>query len=76
MERHKPTIEFHGPAATHDMPCCVDYLVNEPAVYDMSCGVFMPSWKAQQRGWRLVYANTAFKRWLLRTFFGERHDRP
>lgn len=69
MEMHKPNIEFHGPAAQHDMPCAIDYLVLEPAVLNMSKGVFEPSWAAQERGWRLIQAKSALQRWLLRTFF-------
>lgn len=71
-DRFMPTIEFHGPAATHDMPCCVDYLAGEPAVLNTNTGVFGPSWAARRRGWRLVRADTVFQRWILRTFFKDR----
>lgn len=76
-KRFSPTIEQHGPAATHDMPCCVHYHGDpKPAILDMNTGVFHPSWEARANGWRLVRANTRFKRWLVRRFLLEEHKRP
>lgn len=76
METHKPTIEVHGPVAFHDQACAVYH--NEPAsaVLDLSTGVFQPCWQAQQYGWRLVKADTWFKRLALRVAFsgGGKHD--
>lgn len=63
--RH-PDIEFVGPGvAIHNQACAV-YHHTTSAVLDCNTGVFHPSWKAQQEGWRLVHANTAWKRFLLR----------
>lgn len=50
MERFKPTIEFHGPAATHDMPCACCH--SRPAVYNLNDGVFKPCWICQET-WEL-----------------------
>jgi hypothetical protein len=49
--RLQPTIEIHGPAATHNMPCAVYHHIPELAVIDLSVGVFKPSWKAQRDQW-------------------------
>lgn len=68
METRRPNIECHGPIAEHDQACAV--LHDKPAVYDLSTGVFQPSWYAQeQMGYRLVRADTAIKRLVLRLFF-------
>jgi hypothetical protein len=64
MEPHKPTIIQHGPAATHDQ-CCAIYH-GQSAVYDLNQAVFRPSWKAQREGWQLVYADSWWKRALVR----------
>jgi len=49
----KATIETDGgPWATHNMPCCI--YKDKPAVYQLSGGVFLPSWKAQKEGYMLV----------------------
>ena len=61
------TITFHGPAAEHDMPCAV--YRDQPAVFDMNRGVFLPSWYAQRDGWHLVKAHNWWQRWLLRYGF-------
>lgn len=55
MVRHQPSIEFHGPVAIHNQACAVYWL--ESAVYEFGDGAFHPSWKAQERGWRLVHCN-------------------
>ena len=57
-----------GVGASHDKSCAVNH--RDFAIYDQSSGVFQPSWNAQKLGWRLVRANTPFKLWLLKTFFG------
>jgi hypothetical protein len=62
MEVHKPTIEFHGPAATHDQGCAVCY--TNHAVYSFGEGVFLPCWHCQENGWRL--SKPWGWRWLLR----------
>ena len=69
-----PSIEFHGPAAFHNMPCPVHHgyileneivLSEEPAV--LSNGIFQPSWKAQAEGYRIVKLPKAkWKRLLLK----------
>jgi hypothetical protein len=64
-----PTIEFHGPAATHDMPCAV--YRKKPAVLDCNTGVFHPSWSAQSDGWQLVRATSWFQRLVLKIAFSE-----
>jgi len=48
-----PTIQTDGgPWVKHNMPCAVN--LSEHAVYDLSLGVFLPSWNAQRDGWMLV----------------------
>lgn len=73
MLRHYPKIEYHGPATKHDMPCAIHF--KEPAILNTSRGVFNPSWKAQKQGWHLVYANTKFKKWVIKKLFkGNNYD--
>jgi hypothetical protein len=63
--RH-PDIEFVGPGvALHNQACAV-YHHDTSAVLDCDKGVFQPSWKAQADGWRLVHADTWWKRALVR----------
>jgi len=50
VNTHKPTIEFHGPTATHDMACAV--CQSRPAVYSIPEGVFKPCWICQE-AWEL-----------------------
>lgn len=64
MEPREPTIEVHGPVATHDQRCAV--MPGESAVLDLNAGVFLPSWKAQAEGWHLVQARTWLQRMALR----------
>lgn len=64
----RPTIEFHGPVAKHDMPCAV-YHTRAYAVLDCNTGVFHPSWYAQGAGWKLVKAESWLQRLVLRMFF-------
>ena len=68
METREPKIDFHGPIATHDLPCAVHYLVKEPAVFDLNSGVFHPSWAAQEQGWHIIKADTWYKKLALRVF--------
>ena len=66
MKPIEPTIELHGPAATHNMRCAVR--AGKSAVLDMTRGVFMPSWEAQADGWHLVQARTWLQKvalWVL-----------
>ncbi len=66
MNTRMPNIEFHGPVATHDQSCAVDF--GEPAVYDFSSGTFQPSWGAQRLGWHLIHARSRLQRlalWML-----------
>ena len=60
MKRFMPTVEDFGgaPVAVHDMPCAVRWQSGDPAVLDISTGVFHPGWKAQEQGWRLVKATS------------------
>lgn len=67
MDLHHPEIISHGLCAEHDQCCPVHW--KEPAVLDMSTGIFNPSWKAQDEGWTLVKADSKFKKFLLRVFF-------
>lgn len=65
METHYPDIVTDGgPWADHDMACPVYYL-SKPAVLDLNTGVFHPSWKAQDQGWRLVKITNRFQRFCL-----------
>lgn len=68
MEVRKPEIEIIGPAAIHNQACAVLHRFGESAVLNMNMDAFEPSWRAQEQGFHLVFANTAFKRWLVRTF--------
>ena len=68
MDARKPEIEIIGPAAVHNQACAVLHRFGESAVLNMSLDAFEPSWRAQEQGFHLVFANTAFKRWLVRTF--------
>lgn len=60
-----PTVECHGPFATHNMPCSVHQ--DEHAVLNCNTGVFRPSWKAQASGYMLVKV-PRWLRWLLRNY--------
>jgi hypothetical protein len=51
MKMFKPTVVFHGPIATHDMPCACCHA--KPAVYEFDGGVFAPCWDCQHYGWEL-----------------------
>ena len=65
----QPTIEVHGPAATHDMPCCV--FREEHAVLNLDDGTFHPSWRAQAKGYRLVKAKTRLQKLAIRWLFND-----
>lgn len=69
MKPHKVTVDNHGLFAMHDMPCAIYYDDEKSAVIDCQTGVFQPSRKAQEEGWRLVKARTKFQKFLLSTFF-------
>jgi hypothetical protein len=62
---HRPFINNHSLWATHDQACAVRYWDGAHAVYDCNTAVFHPSWDAQASGWRLVKADTWFKRFAL-----------
>lgn len=68
VKARKPDIEIIGPAAIHNQACAVLHQLGESAVLNMSMDAFEPSWRAQEQGFHLVFANTAFKRWIVRTF--------
>ena len=68
MKTKKPNIETHGPIARHNQACAVLHSENQPAVYNLGTGIFHPSWKAQEKGYRLIKAATPFQRFLLRFF--------
>ncbi|MDP9438289.1 MAG: hypothetical protein M3P49_06050 [Actinomycetota bacterium] len=54
METHRPVVVHHGPAADHDMPCCV-YGCENPAVLEFGApGTFTPCWEHQREGYTLV----------------------
>jgi hypothetical protein len=72
MNTRKPTIVNEGLYAQHDQCCAVIH--SEPAVMDCATWVFHPSWKAQAEGWRLVKADSRFKRWILRAAFPTRAE--
>lgn len=59
MQMHQPTIEFHGPAAVHDMACAV--CRENKAIYQCNEGVFLPCWGCQSNGFQLLYAPILFK---------------
>jgi len=62
--------DFNGsPFCSHNYPCPVYF--NLHAVYDMNEGIFKPSWKAQNEGFRLIKADTKIKRFIIRVFFNE-----
>ena len=61
----KPSVEFHGPACTHNMPCAV--YRDEPAVLNCNTGIFAPSWKAQKEGYMLVKPPRLL-RWFFKKF--------
>lgn len=64
VKPRKPTIDNHGIVAFHDQCCAVNW--NDSAVLNLDKGVFEPSWTAQGEGWRLVHANTWWKRLLVK----------
>jgi len=68
MNMRKPNIEVHGPMAEHDQACAVLHRENQPAVYNLGTGVFQPSWKAQEKGYRLIKAVSPLQKFLLRFF--------
>lgn len=45
----KPTIEFVGPMALHNMPCSI--CREEFAVFFCNEGFFEPCWICQRKGW-------------------------
>lgn len=47
----KVEIEFHGPAAIHNMPCAVCHV--RKAVYQCNTGIFQPCWSCQHDTWEL-----------------------
>lgn len=51
--RFNPTIEFHGPAAIHNMVCPILHHTQEPAVFNCNGGYFKPSLKAQKK-WDII----------------------
>lgn len=53
-------VHVHGPAAEHNMPCCV--CGKKHAVLYLSRGTFQPCWSCQEQGWRTV----RLPRWLAR----------
>jgi hypothetical protein len=54
MEARQPRVKYHGPAAVHDMACCV-YGCKNPAVLEFgSPGAFRPCWEHQREGYRLL----------------------
>lgn len=66
-----PTVVEHdsGMAANHNMPCGVMngvYKDSEPAVLDLNCGVFHPSWQAQRDGWFLLRVRKRWQRFICR----------
>lgn len=63
MKTFVPTIDIHGPAAEHDMPCAV--CRQAPAVLDLSIGVFRPCWKCQE-SWNMAHRPVLMPRWLWR----------
>jgi len=61
----KPTVEYHGPIAEHDMPCAV--YQDHPAVLNCNSGIFQPSWKAQKEGYMLV-KSPKWLRWFFKKY--------
>ena len=59
-----PEVEVTGPVASHNMPCAV--FREQPAVLDLSYGVFTPSHAAQKNGWLLIRAPKRWQRVVLR----------
>jgi hypothetical protein len=62
---HHPEIEFVGPGVARHNQACAVYHHDTSAVLNCNTGVFHPSWKAQQEGWRLVRADNWWKRLLV-----------
>ena len=50
--------EVHGPFAEHNFPCPVCH--TNPAVLEMTEGVFWPCWSCQEQGWKVTKSR---KRW-------------
>ena len=73
MNLHKPTIVFHGPAATHDMACAVCH--NKHAVYCLNTGTFSPCWECQEAGWILHRATSWLSRWAAGHLTRMKHKR-
>ncbi len=71
MDFPKIEIETFGgsPIAEHNYPCPI-YL-DRHAVYIMNKGYFQPSWDAQKDGYRIIKADTKFKKLILRLVFNE-----
>lgn len=61
----KIVIDDHGEA-----PMCPPVYPDQPAVRVLGTGIVAPSWKAQDRGFQLVQADSWFKRKVLQFFFG------
>jgi hypothetical protein len=64
-----PKVFNFGVYAVHDQACPV-YWSNAHADFNCNTGIFHPSHRAQAEGWRLVQANTWFKRLVMRIVFG------
>lgn len=68
MEPREPIINCEsGLFVEHDQRCCVMY--GKHAVYTQE-GVFLPSWEAQGKGWRLIKIRTPLQRFVVKFFFG------
>jgi hypothetical protein len=71
LQPRKPEFLDLGIVVEHNQACCVYHSGADirSAVIECNTGVFHPSWRAQQEGWKLVQAKSWFQRWLLNTFF-------
>ena len=67
MTPRRPFLHVDGMVAFHDQSCAV--ISNESAVFNLQRGVFEPSWKAQEKGWRLVRAKNKFQALILDLIF-------
>jgi len=53
-------IEFRGdvPAIYHNMPCPICY--HKHAVYQTNNGIFLPCWRCQEKGFKLIKTKSKF----------------
>lgn len=53
---------------THNYPCPI-WFTSEKAVYANPDGHFLPSWRAQKEGWRIIKCDSWIKKQIFKMVF-------